>query len=88
MPKLKHPYQCDFCDRVKGETNHWFLRLKDEENLTVYFREEGDRSSMKNLFGFRVFTWDDTLARQEKALYICSESCLMKSLQAWLSGIV
>lgn len=23
--KLSTPYKCDYCDRLKGETNHWWL---------------------------------------------------------------
>ena len=25
--KLSSPYKCDYCDNMKGETNHWWLLL-------------------------------------------------------------
>jgi hypothetical protein len=24
--KVPQPYRCDYCDKLKGDSNHWFLR--------------------------------------------------------------
>jgi hypothetical protein len=23
---LPHPYKCDYCDKTKGDSNHWWMR--------------------------------------------------------------
>jgi hypothetical protein len=25
--KLPQPYKCDYCGKIKGESNHWWLRV-------------------------------------------------------------
>ena len=33
--KVHSPYRCDYCLNLKGETNHWWLRLPDQEQFTL-----------------------------------------------------
>ena len=29
------PYRCDYCQNLKGETNHWWLRVLNTEQFTL-----------------------------------------------------
>ena len=33
--KVRYPYKCDYCVNLKGETNHWWLRVRDTERFTL-----------------------------------------------------
>lgn len=33
--RVHSPYRCDYCLNLKGETNHWWLRLPDGEHFTL-----------------------------------------------------
>ena len=33
--RVHSPYRCDYCSNMKGETNHWWLRLPDRERFTL-----------------------------------------------------
>jgi hypothetical protein len=33
--KVQCPYRCDYCLNLKGETNHWWLRLPDAEQFRL-----------------------------------------------------
>jgi hypothetical protein len=30
-----HSYRCDHCSNLKGESNHWWLRVPDREKFTL-----------------------------------------------------
>lgn len=33
--RVNSPYRCDYCLNLKGETNHWWLRLADRDQFTL-----------------------------------------------------
>ena len=33
--KVNSPYRCDYCQNLKGETNHWWLRSTDQEHFVL-----------------------------------------------------
>ena len=33
--KVQYPYRCDYCQNLKGETNHWWLRPQDAEQFRL-----------------------------------------------------
>ena len=33
--RVNSPYRCDYCLNLKGETNHWWLRLPDRDQFTL-----------------------------------------------------
>jgi hypothetical protein len=33
--RVNSPYRCDYCLNLKGETNHWWLRLPDRDHFTL-----------------------------------------------------
>jgi hypothetical protein len=33
--RVHSPYRCDYCSNLKGETNHWWLRLLDREHFSL-----------------------------------------------------
>jgi hypothetical protein len=33
--KIQCPYRCDYCQTVKGETNHWWMRPVETEQFTL-----------------------------------------------------
>ena len=33
--RVDSPYRCDYCSNLKGETNHWWLRLPDPEKFML-----------------------------------------------------
>ena len=33
--KVHYPYRCDYCQNLKGETNHWWLRAPIPEQFTL-----------------------------------------------------
>lgn len=66
--KLPSPYKCDYCGKLKGETNHWFL-------LWVGIRNPQD--------AFWLLRWDDTKAAAEDHEHICGLECAGKALAKW-----
>lgn len=33
--KVHCPYRCDYCLNLKGETNHWWMRVPSPEQFTL-----------------------------------------------------
>jgi hypothetical protein len=33
--KVHCPYRCDYCQNLKGETNHWWVRVPNPEQFTL-----------------------------------------------------
>lgn len=75
--KLTAPYRCDYCQNIKGATNHWRLRLTKGAVEHVY----GVTSARDS---FLLTDWGDLLAAQDDVEHICSESCATKALAKWM----
>ena len=30
-----HSHRCDYCSNLKGESNHWWLRVRDQDEFTL-----------------------------------------------------
>lgn len=71
--KVTSPYKCDYCERLKGATNHWWLLFLDQFPAS--------KSP-----AFLLVPWDeadpDSKAKPE---HICSESCAVKALNKWMA---
>lgn len=78
--RMPAPYKCDVCGRLKDESNHWWLRMRTE-----------NEKQPPALGAFLLEPWDPDVAdkqlRPECPLYehICSESCAMKSLSQYMA---
>lgn len=46
--KITQPYRCDYCPKVKGEANHWWLRYNDIPTFEIAPWRE-DRAQMDNV---------------------------------------
>ena len=33
--RVHSPYRCDYCQNLKGETNHWYLRPVEREHFRL-----------------------------------------------------
>jgi len=77
--KIKHPYKCDGCLRLKGENeSRWYLCL-----AKVVDPVTGDPEYID---GFALIPWDDKRSDDPDVLqHLCSADCCMKSLGKWLS---
>lgn len=66
-------YSCDAetCSVVKGTNNHWF-KFRSYAN-------EGNGAE------FIVNEWDSTGTDYPNTLHLCSDSCVIKTVQKWLS---
>lgn len=87
--KVTNPYKCDYCDRLKGETNHWWLLFLDCSKLT-WERREDDRAALtRRISGssnFLLLSWSEADPDSEaKPKHICSESCAVKALNKWMA---
>jgi hypothetical protein len=72
--KLAAPYRCNYCTNVKGEANHWHLRLTE----TSIGRVNGGPS-------FVLIPWNDQAADEPDVEHICSEQCAVKALSKWMA---
>ena len=70
--KLSTPYKCDYCDRLKGETNHWWLAAQPEGQS----RQGSPVASMG---------WER--AKLPGVKHICSEQCASKALSRFMAAI-
>jgi hypothetical protein len=68
--KLANPYKCDYCDKRKGEANHWWL----------LFTENFPNGP------FDLMLWDDGAADGDNVQHICSEACATKALSQWMGS--
>ena len=34
--KVPQPYKCDYCPKLKGDTNHWWLRDLDKQFFALF----------------------------------------------------
>lgn len=73
--KLTAPYKCDYCDRQKGENNHWWLGLSPD-SIGYPLRERA----------FVLIAWNDAAAEEPNVEHICSESCASKALSKWMAA--
>ena len=71
--KLATPYKCDYCGKLKGESNHWWLKLPQPDHPVPRFE---------------LFPWNEALNDAEGVEHICSQECASKALSKWMSGIV
>jgi hypothetical protein len=65
-----HSYRCDYCARLKGESNHWWLRVPG--------KKPGETM-------FTLQCWDNMQADVTGYEHICSESCAAKALSKWMT---
>lgn len=75
--KLPAPYQCDVCGKIKGESNHWWLVIK---NLFTTF--EGVK--VANLL---ILQWEQKLVDSNSYYHLCSQSCVHKKVDEFMEGI-
>lgn len=68
--KLNTPYRCDYCQRIKEQTNHWWMR---SAALAKFVLETWDDA-----------TAGHEQAGGLQFEHICSESCAMKALAKWM----
>lgn len=94
--KLPAPFKCDYCDKTKGESNHWLMLLPNwhidatlpihnANNMMDYIRPSGDpigRISFERSALFAI--WNDLVADSPGVKHICSESCASKALSKWM----
>jgi hypothetical protein len=40
--KLTAPYKCDYCDKLKGEANHWWLLITNRLSFSMCRWDHGD----------------------------------------------
>jgi len=76
--KLQQPYKCDYCDNVKGEANHWWLRF-------VFIDNKNPDSSLSNNFSLRP--WNEASAESPNFEHVCSEQCATKALARWMAEV-
>ena len=62
---------CDCCERVKGETNNWFLLSASE------FTERDS---------FNLTSWSGDAAEGGMYLFLCGHECIVKMLNQFLGG--
>lgn len=72
--KLVAPYKCDYCSKLKGESNHWFLHLT-----------ESSVGRINGVLPFVLIPWEATAAEQPEAEHICGQECAAKALAAWMA---
>ena len=76
--KLDRPYKCDYCTKLKGDTNHWWMRFAKG----VIDHAAGVTSGSD---AFLLVPWNDASADVEGVEHICSESCASKALSKWMA---
>lgn len=67
--KLPSPYKCDYCDKLKGEANHWWLRW----------------AGLNPAGRFVLQPWDEAKASTEDHEHICGQECAAKALAKWMA---
>lgn len=81
MAKVPSPWSCDYCGVHKGGANHWWLLLKNSQDLTT---------GLANIQVFALLPWSDKMADEKDGKeeylhqHICSESCANKALSQWM----
>lgn len=75
--KLSTPYKCDYCERLKGETNHWWLAV---HNSAPRWARNPDK-------GLLLLPWDEEGAKLPGVKHICSEQCASKALSRFMAAI-
>lgn len=65
-------YKCDSCGIQKLDTNHWF-KFRAYPN-------EGNGAE------FIVNDWNDKSSDYPNTLHLCSDGCVIKTVQGWLSA--
>lgn len=70
--KIPSPYKCDYCPKVKGETNHWFLAFPGTDTY----------------FGLYVWgTRGNSVSPDAPGVeHICSQECAGKALSKWMDN--
>ena len=73
---LAAPFKCDYCDKRKEDSNHWWMRDK----RTVFFAllKWDDR-----IAAYRELPDDPTTAIYE---HICGQACALKALAKWMAA--
>lgn len=66
-------FRCDYCDRAKGEVNHWFLLW-----VGVSHHQPAD--------AFHLIPWDDAKAQTKDHEHICGQECAGKALAKWMAA--
>jgi len=65
-------YKCDGCGIQKGENNHWF-KFRSYPN-------EGNGSE------FIVNDWNNKSEDYANTKHLCSDACVIRMVQSWLSA--
>ena len=64
-------FLCDVCSQVKGISNHWF-KFRSYDN-------DGNGAE------FIVNSWDSKGTDYPNTIHLCSDQCVIKTVQSWLS---
>jgi hypothetical protein len=70
--KLPQPYNCDYCGKLKGESNHWWL--VDPDLYVTGIHE-----------AFVLLPWNMLSFSGARTEHICSQECASKALSQWMS---
>jgi hypothetical protein len=74
--KVPQPYKCDYCPKLKGESNHWWVRslvVPDVRFVLLRWDDVPDPS--------------DNLPSGEPAYeHICGQECAGKALAKWMAA--
>jgi hypothetical protein len=85
--KIPEPYRCDYCERIKGATNHWWMRRRTD----LYLEDVRMLQMLPLASAFILLAWDDGRADERdvdhRNIYehICSESCALKAVSKWMA---
>jgi hypothetical protein len=72
--KLPSPYRCDYCDKLKGESNHWWLSLAPDSI-----------GALGGTVGFVMVPWGEMAALEPNVEHICGQECAAKALAKWMA---
>lgn len=65
-------FKCDGCGNIKGDLNHWFKFRS--------YPSEGNGAE------FIVNDWNSQGTDYPNTLHLCSDACVIKTVQGWLSA--
>lgn len=81
--KIPYPYKCDYCGKLKEESNHWFLRPAAVVLLQMV---EGQQGRPSKEYTFTLLCWDSSYIDKLGIEHICSEQCATKALSQWMAS--
>lgn len=74
---IENLVHCDRCPATKKEANHWFIAFRVNQVQDELVGISG---------GLTIVRWNEQLARHEKAIHLCGESCVQKTLSEFTGG--